>query len=53
MITLGRVVGIPLRVDRGWFVVFVLVTSSLAFVGDGSTRASRGSVTGRPSRDER
>ncbi|OLB99586.1 MAG: hypothetical protein AUH30_04675 [Candidatus Rokubacteria bacterium 13_1_40CM_68_15] len=32
MIALGRAFGIPVRVDRSWFVVFALVASTLAFV---------------------
>jgi len=32
MITLGRIRGIPVRAERGWFVVFAVVTSSLAVV---------------------
>jgi Zn-dependent protease len=32
MITLGRAFGIPVRVDRSWFIVFALVACSLALV---------------------
>src|SRR5215813_8570205 len=32
MIILGRAFGIPIRVDRSWFIVFALVACSLALV---------------------